>query len=67
MFTELSVNVADAPPVRPSPVNQDGLLNLFDGSETGADFVLEPATDQDMRGKFSKPKPSLEVIYDDAV
>ena len=51
----------------PSPVNQDGLLSLFDGSETGADFILEPATDQDMRGKFSKPKESLEVIYDDAV
>ena len=67
LFTELSVNVAEAPPVRPSPVNQDGLLNLFDGSETGADFVLVPATDQDMRGKFSKPKASLEVIYDDAV
>ena len=67
LFTELSTNVAEAPPVRPSPVNQDGLLSLFDGSETGADFVLEPATDQDMRGKFSKPKASLEVIYDDAV
>ncbi len=67
LFTELSVNVAEAPPVRPSPVNQDGLLSLFDGSETGADFVLVPATDQDMRGKFSKPKASLEVIYDDAV
>jgi len=23
-----------------------------------------PATDADMRGKFSKPKKSLEVIYD---
>ena len=67
LFTELSVNVAEAPPVRPKPLNQDGLLELFDASETGGDFVLEPATDQDMRGKFSKPKASLEIIYDDAV
>ena len=67
LFTELSVNVAEAPPVKPSPVNQDGLLALFDASQTGGDFVLVPATDQDMRGKFSEPKASLEVIYDDAV
>ena len=31
---------------------------------TGADFVLEPATDADMMGKHSKPKESLEVIYE---
>ncbi len=67
LFTELSINVAEAPPIRPVPLNQDGLLNLFDSSETGGDFILEPATDQDMRGKNSKPKASLEIIYDDAV
>ena len=60
------MNAAAAPPVRPTPLDQDGLLALFDGSETGADVVLEPASDADMRGKYSQPKASLEVIYDDA-
>ena len=64
LFAELGVNVAEAPPVRPAPLDQDGLLNLFDASETGGNVVLEPATDQDMRGKNSKPKESLEVVYD---
>jgi chlorophyllide a reductase subunit X len=32
---------------------------------TGAGFVLEPATDIDMRGKNAEPKKSLEVVYDD--
>ncbi len=66
LFAELGENVAVAPPVRPTPLDQDGLLGLFDASETGGDIVLEPATDMDMRGKNSKPKPSLEVVYDDA-
>ena len=66
LFAELGVNVADAPPVRPTPLTQDGLLELFDGSDTGAGITLDPATDADMRGTRSAPKPSLEVIYDDA-
>ena len=66
MFAGLAEAVADAPPVRPEPLDQDGLLNLFDAEDTGANFVLTPATDADMRGKNSKPKESLEVIYDDA-
>ena len=66
LFAELGVNVAAAPPVRPAPLDQDGLLALFHGSETGAGVVLEPATDADMRGAAYVPKPSLEVIYDDA-
>ena len=65
MFAELGMEVAKAPPVRPSPLDQDGLLDLFDASQTGGDFVLEPATDADMRGKYNKPKVSLEVVYDD--
>ncbi|MEM7470415.1 MAG: chlorophyllide a reductase iron protein subunit X [Pseudomonadota bacterium] len=64
LFASLGDNVADAPPVRPAPLDQDGLLGLFDASETGGDVVLEPATDMDMRGKNSKPKESLEVVYD---
>jgi len=66
LFAELGMNAAVAPPVRPTPLDQDGLLALFDGSETGADVVLEPASDADMRGKNAEPKASLEVIYDDA-
>ncbi len=66
LFAELGLNAAEAPPVRPTPLTQDGLLALFDGSQTGADVVLEPATDADMRGKHAAPRESLEVIYDDA-
>ena len=51
---------------RPRPLDQDGLLALFDSKETGGDVVLEPATDADMRGKYLQPAVSLEVIYDDA-
>ncbi len=66
LFAELGMNVAEAPPLRPTALTQDELLELFDGSDTGAGVVLEPATDQDMRGKNAKPKENLEVIYDDA-
>ncbi|MEM0977399.1 MAG: chlorophyllide a reductase iron protein subunit X [Pseudomonadota bacterium] len=66
LFAELGMNVAEAPPLRPTPLSQDGLLELFSAEETGADFVLTPATDADMRGKNAKPKASLEVIYDEA-
>jgi chlorophyllide a reductase subunit X len=64
LFEELAIAVGEAPPVRPKPLTQDGLLALFDGKDTGADFVLEPATDADMRGKHAVVKPSLEVVYD---
>ena len=64
MFAELADAVGVAPPVRPSPLSQDALLNLFDAETTGKDFVLVPATDEDMRGKFAVLKKSLEVVYD---
>ncbi|WP_116132313.1 chlorophyllide a reductase iron protein subunit X [Tropicimonas sp. IMCC34043] len=66
LFSELSRNVADAPPVRPTPLDQDGLLGLFSAEQTGGDIVLEPATDSDMRGKNAAPKKSLEIFYDEA-
>jgi len=66
LFAELGVNVADAPPIRPEPLDQDGLLALFDSKDTGGDVVLEPATMEDMRGKNAAPIESLEVVYDDA-
>ena len=66
LFTQLAEAVAGAPPVRPKPLDQDGLLNLFDSKDTGGDFILVPATDVDMRGKNAEPKRSLEVMYDEA-
>ncbi len=65
LFAELAENVAVAPPVLPAPLDQDGLLDLFDSADTGADVVLVPASDEDMRGKYSATKESLEVVYDD--
>ncbi len=65
MFAELADNVGAAPPVRPKALSQDELLALFSAEHTGADFVLTPATDADMRGKFHEAKKSLEVVYDD--
>ncbi|KGM86894.1 chlorophyllide reductase iron protein subunit X [Roseovarius mucosus DSM 17069] len=65
LFAQLADAVSVAPPVRPNPLDQDGLLALFDSKDTGGDYVLEPATDADMRGKYAAPKASLEVVYDD--
>ena len=64
LFEELATNVAEAPPVRPKPMTQDGLLGLFSGSAVGRDVVLEPATLFDMCGRDDTAKPSLEVVYD---
>lgn len=66
MFEGLADAVGIAPPVRPVPLDQNGLLGLFDSKDTGGDVVLEPATDTDMRGKNAVEKVSLEVVYDDA-
>ncbi|MEM6665508.1 MAG: chlorophyllide a reductase iron protein subunit X [Pseudomonadota bacterium] len=64
LFAELAVNVAEAPPQHPTPLSQDGLLGLFSGSETGAEWILEPAAPEDMCDAATLNKPSLEVIYD---
>lgn len=66
LFTALADNAADAPPVLPSPLEQDGLLDLFSSEETGRNFELQPATLADMCGSKSLERPSLEVIYDKA-
>ena len=66
LFEELAINVAEAPPLRPAPLDQDGLLGLFSAEVTGADFALKPATQADMRGAEWVAKPSLEVVYDRA-
>ncbi|MEM9262382.1 MAG: chlorophyllide a reductase iron protein subunit X [Pseudomonadota bacterium] len=65
LFEELAINVADAPPMRPTPLSQDGLLGLFSAEETGADYQLEPATEVDLCGAASVEKPSLEVVYEE--
>jgi chlorophyllide a reductase subunit X len=65
LFEELAENVATAPPRRPKPLDQDGLLGLFSPEDTGGNVTLLPATQADMRGGNFEPKASLEVIYDD--
>jgi len=64
LFEELAKNVGLAPPVRPTPLTQDGLLGLFKGEVVGRGVVLDPATMEDMCGKSVVNKPSLEVVYD---
>ena len=66
LFEALATQVAEAPPVRPKPQTQDELLGLFSAEVTGRDFVMEPATEVDMRGLSAVARPSLEVIYDQA-
>ena len=64
LFEHLATNVAEAPPVRPTPLTQDQLLGLFSGDTVGRDVVLQPATMEDMCGKAEMKKESLEVVYD---
>ena len=65
LFGVLADNLCEAPPHQPAPLTQDGLLALFDTEETGADFVLTPATIDDMCAAGKIDKPSLEVVYDE--
>jgi chlorophyllide a reductase subunit X len=64
VFENLATNVAEAPPMRPTPLDQDGLLGLFKGDAVGRGVVLEPASFEDMCGGTIVTRPSLEVIYD---
>jgi 3,8-divinyl chlorophyllide a/chlorophyllide a reductase subunit X len=64
LFAGLAKNVAEAPPMHPNPMTQDGLLGLFKSEDVGRDYVLSPASSMDMCGKSVVHKPSLEVIYD---
>ena len=66
LFAELAKNVGEAPPMRPKPMTQDGLLGLFSADAVGRHVVLDPATEFDMCGVTSVTKPSLEVVYDAA-
>ena len=64
LFESLAENVETAPPVRPTPLDQDGLLGLFKPEDTGGNFKLMPASQADMRGGEFVTKPTLEVVYD---
>jgi chlorophyllide a reductase subunit X len=66
MFEELARQVAEAPPVRPTPLTQDALLGLFKGETVGRGVVLNPATMEDMCAAETVTKPSLEVVYEGA-
>jgi chlorophyllide a reductase subunit X len=64
LFEGLAESVATSLPVRPKPLTQDGLLNLFSPDQTGGAFVLKPATQADMRGGVFAEARTLEVVYD---
>jgi chlorophyllide a reductase subunit X len=64
LFEQLGIAVAEAPPVRPKPLTQDGLLGLFKGDAVGRDVVLDPASFADMCGVNHVEIPSLEVVYE---
>jgi 3,8-divinyl chlorophyllide a/chlorophyllide a reductase subunit X len=64
LFAALALNVAEAPPQRPTTLTQDGLLGLFAGDVVGRGVVLDPATPEDMCGGVLTQKQSLEVIYE---
>jgi chlorophyllide a reductase subunit X len=62
------LNVGRCPPVHPEPLDQDGLLGLFDSSETGGGTTcLSRRQPEDMCPASALEKPSLEVVYDDGV
>ena len=66
MFEALAMQVAEAPPVRPTPLTHDALLGLFKGDSVGRNVVLQPASMDDMCAASVLEKPSLEVIYEGA-
>ncbi|MFZ8963532.1 MAG: chlorophyllide a reductase iron protein subunit X [Steroidobacteraceae bacterium] len=66
LFEQLAGGVATAPPLAPTPLDQDGLLGLFKGEDVGRNVVLQPATMEDMCGRAIVSRPSLEVRYDQA-
>ncbi len=64
VFELLAKNVAEAPPLRPKPLTQDGLLSLFKSEQVGGNYRLISATAADMNQKTHDVRKSLEVIYD---
>ena len=66
LFEALAEQVAAAPPVRPKPLTQDGLLALFQADAVGRNVLLDPATPEDMCAGTVLQKTSLEVVYEDS-
>ncbi len=66
LFEELAEGINGAPPLLPTPLEQEGLLALFGSDDDGRGGSLEPATAADMCGKQFVERPSLEVVYDEA-
>ena len=66
VFEQLAVQVAEAPPLRPTPLTHDALLGLFKGDAVGRGVTLQPATMEDMCASAVLTKPSLEVVYEGA-
>jgi chlorophyllide a reductase subunit X len=66
LFEELGLHAAEAPPVLPSPLEHEGLLDLFKGEDVGRGVELQPATMADMCGGVAPQRQSLEVVYEDA-
>ena len=64
VFEQLATQVAEAPPLRPTPLSQENLLGLFKGEAVGRGVVLNPATMEDMCAAEVLNKPSLEVVYE---
>jgi chlorophyllide a reductase subunit X len=64
LFEKLAESVAEAPPLRPKPLTQDGLLALFKSEVVGRNVVLQPASHEDMCGSSVVEKASLEIVYD---
>jgi len=66
LFEGLAEQVAIAPPLQPKTQSQDELLGLFSSEAVGRDVKLLPASESDMLGRTPEPKPSFEVIYQEA-
>jgi len=66
VFETLATQVAEAPPLRPTPLTHDALLGLFKGEAVGRGVILDPATMDDMWVEAAPVKASLEVIYEGA-
>ena len=65
LFAALADAVADAPPVRPAPLDQDGLLGLFAAEDTGGGFRAVPGDGCRHARQVRGSEKSLEVVYDD--